>query len=87
MGNRFPSGAFGGWMADIWLLLESWLCFTVLEEPCPIFAVVLGMLCVPPSGCVPVFQMSAPCLRRRVQFCTLCPAIWEHVVCACQINS
>lgn len=47
MGNRFPSGASGGWMADIWLLLETWLCFTVLEEQCPIFAVVLGMLCLP----------------------------------------
>lgn len=67
-------------MADIWLLLESWLCFTVLEELCPIFAVVLGVLCVPPSGGVPAFQMRVPHLRRGVQPCTLSQAVREHVV-------
>lgn len=43
-------------MADIWLLLESWLWFTVLEELRPIFAAASCALCVPPSGCVPCFR-------------------------------
>lgn len=81
MGNRFPSGASGGgWMADVWLLLESWLSFTVLEELCPILAVVLDMVGMPPSACVPVFQRRVLRLRRGVQSCTLCQAVWEHLV-------
>lgn len=44
-----------GWMADIWLLLRSWMAFIFLEELCPILAFVfMRALCAS-------LQLSSPC--------------------------